>query len=204
MKKPSAATAKKRPRSDVPFAAPDWPASSVKMRKLSEIHPYAHNAKVHPKAQIDLLAQLMIKHGVDQPIVLDEDGVILKGHGRWMAAAVAKFEVFPTVQHLGLTEAEKIAMRLADNQVSLMGGWNNELVKGEIETLKQRGYDVALLGFGESQLVQFTTSPGPPSAFRAVDESLPTEHECPKCRYRWSGSSASSKPVERKRRSAGK
>lgn len=157
---------------------------------LDKIKEYPHNPKNHPPAQIDLLMVLLEKYGSDQDIVVDEKGEILKGHGRKMAARKLKWKTYPVTQRFGLSEEDKIAMRIADNQVPLLGGWDNELVKFEITRLQRSGYDVKLLGFGEAQLVQFTTSIQPPAGFQAFGEDIPTQHECPACHYRWSGSTA--------------
>lgn len=178
--------ATKRPPVDLPFAAPDWPGLPT-MWSLEKVKPYAHNARTHPPAQVTLLAQLLKKWGPDQAIVVDENAIILKGHGRRLAALEAGIAEFPVVQRLGLPEDEKRAMRIADNQVALLAGWDGELVRFEVESLKRGGYDVALLGFGEQQLVHFMTTPGPPGAFPKFGEDIATEHECPKCHYRWSG-----------------
>ena len=129
----------------------------------------------------------MKAHGVDQPIVVDEQGVILKGHGRRLAAIEAKFEGFPVVVQRGLSEQEKIAMRISDNQVMLLGGWDPELIRHEMIELRSSGYDLQLLGFGEAQLVQFTTQPGPPTQFPGVGEDIETSYRCPKCDFVWSG-----------------
>jgi DNA modification methylase len=94
----------------------------------------------------------MKRHGVDQPIVVDEENVILKGHGRLAAAELAGFETFPVVRHVGLSETEKIAVRLADNQVGLLSGWDSALMTNELGGLKIAGFDLPLLGFAESQL----------------------------------------------------
>jgi hypothetical protein len=167
-------------------------ATSVPMPKmwpLSKIKPYPNNPRTHPPAQIKLLAELLQRYGADQPIVVDEDGVILKGHGRMMAAAEAGIKSFPVVQRTGLSATDKTAMRISDNQVALLSGWDTELIRYEMRSLKAEDYDLALLGFGDAQLVQFTTQPGPPEGgFATFGEDIPTEHECPKCKYRWSGS----------------
>ncbi len=163
-----------------------WP-TGWSLWSITKIHPHPQNPRTHPPAQVALLAELLKRWGPDQPIVVDEDGVILKGHGRRLAAIAAGFEEFPVVQRLGLTEDDKRAMRIADNQVGLLSGWDKELVRGDILSLKNSGYDVALLGFGDTQLVSFETTPGPPGAFPTFGENIPTEHECPKCHYRWSG-----------------
>lgn len=147
-------TAKKKP-------APDWPATRPVMRPLSQIHPYPNNPRTHPPAQVAMLAEIMRKRGVDQPIVVDEAGVILKGHGRRLAALAAGFEEYPVVEHRGLSDADKAAMRIEDNQVALLAGWDQELVSGEIASLKLGGYDIALLGFPEAQLRGWGISAGP-------------------------------------------
>ena len=102
-------------------------------------------------------------------------------------ALLAGLEDFPYVQRLGLDEAEKIAIRIEDNSIPLLAGWDKELVRGEIVQLQAMDYDVKLLGFGDTQLVTFTTLPGPPGQFPEVGENIPTSFQCPKCRYQWSG-----------------
>lgn len=179
-------TAKPKAKSKT-AAAPEWPATKPEMRPLSRILPYPNNPRTHPPAQIAMLADLMKANGVDQPIVVDEDGVILKGHGRRLAAMLAGFDEFPVVVHRGLSEEAKKAMRLADNQVALLSGWDTELVRGEIASLKTSGYDVGLLGFGEQQLVSFMTTPGPPGSFPTFGEDIDTKYCCPRCGYSWSG-----------------
>lgn len=175
-----------------------WPAAKVEMRSLESILPYQHNPRTHPPAQIELLAASMKEDGVTAPIMVDEDGVILYGHGRLLAAKKNGFKKFPVIVAAGLSEDRKRAIRIKDNQIALLSGWDNELVKFEIESLKRTGYDVALLGFGEAQLVQFMTTPQPPSSFPQFDEDIPTAYCCPNCRYSWSGNPLAGAPDEEK------
>jgi len=165
---------------------------------LEKIRPYPRNSKTHPPAQVTLLAQIFKKYGPDQDIVVDEDRVILKGHGRLLAAYEAKMGEYPVTQRFGMSDADKRAMRIADNQLPLLGAWDNALVQAEISELKLAGYDVQLLGFGEAQLVHFETTPGPPSQFPTFDENIPTAHQCPQCGYKWSGSSVPAAEPEKK------
>ncbi len=130
-----------------------WPGA--KLWKLEDIKPYPNNPRTHPKAQIDLLADLLLKYGPDQPIVVDDEGIILKGHGRRLAAHQAEMEDFPVVQRMGLSEQDKSAMRIVDNQVSLLSGWDQALISAEIGGLKLGGYDIKLLGFSEAGLRGF-------------------------------------------------
>jgi hypothetical protein len=169
------------------FEGRDVPAMRPEMRKLSMVHEYPNNPRTHPPAQLAMLAELIKKHGFDQPVVVDEEGTIIKGHGRKLAAMLAGLDEVPVIVHRNLSDAEKMAMRIQDNAVSLLSGWDKELVRGEIVQLQAMDYDVKLLGFGDTQLVQFTTLPGPPGQFPAVGENLPVSYCCPRCKFQWSG-----------------
>lgn len=135
------------------------PASKPQVWPLAKIIPYPNNPRTHPDQQVELLATLMQKHGVDQPIVVDEDGFILKGHGRRMAAVKAGFEEFPVVIHRGLSDADKRAIRVADNHLALLSGWNEDLLRAELTDLSKAGYDMPLLGFDNVSLVTFMAMP---------------------------------------------
>jgi DNA modification methylase len=124
-----------------------WPTTKKDWWPLNKIKPYEKNPRTHPKDQIALLATMMKKFGVDQPIVVDEKGVIIKGHGRLQAAYEAGFTSFPVVVHRGLSAANKQAMRIADNQVALLSGWDDNLLRTEMTTLSSAGFDMALTGF---------------------------------------------------------
>lgn len=165
-----------------------WPKITREVRPLTEIHPYPKNPRTHPPAQIALLAALLKRYGPDQDIVVDgDDGMILKGHGRRLGAIAAGMKEFPVTIRHGLSEPDKIALRISDNQTALMSGWDQELIRSEIASFKHDGGDVSLLGFGDAQLVQFTTTPAPPSEFATVGENLPTSFQCPRCGHAWSG-----------------
>lgn len=163
-----------------------WPGAEV--WPLERIKPYPNNPRTHPPAQIDLLSRLLKKHGPDQPIVVDEDGVILKGHGRRLAAINAEMKTFPVFVREGLSEEEKIALRIGDNQVALLSGWDSGLLKLEIQQLQTADYQIDLLGFGDAQLVTFLSGAQAPAEFGVHDErTMQTEFRCPRCSYMWSG-----------------
>jgi hypothetical protein len=131
------------------------PAERVENRALAKIIPYPRNPRTHGDDQIKLLADLFQRYGVDQPIVVDEKGVILKGHGRRLAAIKAGMEQFPVVVRRGLSENDKRALRISDNQSALLSGWDNELLKMEMGELSLGGFeDMGLLGFSENQLLR--------------------------------------------------
>lgn len=139
-------------KTDVPFDPPQWPATHVEMRKLDRIIPYDNNPRTHPPAQIELLAADMKVNGVTMPILVDEDGVIIAGHGRRLAAEKNGYREYPVVVARGWTDEQKRAARIRDNQIGLLSVWDNQLIASEIGSLKLVGFDVGLLGFPESQL----------------------------------------------------
>lgn len=136
---------------------------------IEKIIPYENNPRSHPPEQVRLLADLIGKYGPDQNIVVDEKGIILKGHGRLEAAVLAGLKTFPVTQRLGLSEADKRAIRISDNQVALLSGWNQELLRVELTELSHDGFDMNLLGFPDMQLVSFMANvPG------SIDEAKKT------------------------------
>ena len=193
MSKPSVSKPKNYTTNGDPFVTDDGPKMRSGRAPLSRFVPYPNNPRIHPPAEITILTSLLKKRGADQPIVVDENWVILKGHGRQQAALAAGLEDFPFVQRLDLSEEEKIAIRIEDNSVPLLAAWDRELIRVEIGALKLAGYEMPLLGFGETQLVQFMTTPGPPGSFQVFGEDIETEFCCPKCGYAWSGNAAAGK-----------
>lgn len=154
---------------------------------LGKIRPYDRNPRTHPQAQVELLAKLLTTYGVDQPIVVDEHGVILKGHGRRLAAIEAKLDNFPVVIRRGLTDAEKSAIRIQDNQVALLSGWDQELLRAEVGDLEVSGFELTQLGFAETKLAELTTPVEAPSEFAAYGSDIEVHYRCPSCGYAWSG-----------------
>src|SRR5690349_16944205 len=92
-------------------------ATDARLVDIGQIKPYELNAKKHPVEQVNTLASRIKKDGFDQAIVVDEDFVILKGHGRRLAAIQLGMKQVPVVVKIGLTEAHKRACRIADNKV---------------------------------------------------------------------------------------
>lgn len=137
-----------------------WPASKVTLWPIEKIIPYDKNPRTHPQSQIDLIAASMLQDGVTAPIMVDDDGVIIYGHGRRLGALKNGFEKYPVIVARGWTEEQKLAARIKDNQIAMLSGWDKELVGSQIGSLHTIGYDVALLGFSEPQLLGWGISSG--------------------------------------------
>lgn len=146
---PGRATSMKPP---VVSAPADWPAAQVEMWKIGRIRPYDKNPRTHPAEQISKLAASMRDDGVTMPILVDEAGVIIAGHGRLSAAQKNGFEQYPVVIAHGWTEDRKQAARLKDNALGLLSGWDIPLLRQSIVDLQGFNYDISRLGFGDIQL----------------------------------------------------
>ena len=126
----------------------------MKIEKISidKIKMYENNAKEHPSWQIEKLSETIKKIGYRSPIIVDENNMILAGHGRYMALKKLGYSDVQVVRHTDLTEEDKKAYMIADNQYTLNTGFNFEILKQEIEELENMDFDTSLLGFDEIEL----------------------------------------------------
>lgn len=118
---------------------------------IEDVIPYDKNAKIHDDGQIDTLGKIIKENGFDQPIVVDEDGVILKGHGRRLAAMSIGYKKIPVVVKRGLTDQEKTIIRISDNLVAKTE-FDDDLLNQEISELYTEGADLSLLAMDEASL----------------------------------------------------
>lgn len=125
--------------------------TSAKMTPIDKLVPYERNAKQHPPEQIERLAMHIDGCGWDQPIVVDEQMVIIKGHGRLLAAQRLGLDRVPVVVRRGLTDAQKRALRLADNKLAETA-WDIDKLRMDIDDLQLAGWDVGELGFEDFDL----------------------------------------------------
>ena len=126
----------------------------MKIEKISidKIKMYENNAKEHPGWQIEKLSETIKKIGYRSPIIVDENNMILAGHGRYMALKKLGYRDVQVVRHADLTEEDKKAYMIADNQYTLNTGFNMEILRQEIEELESVDFDTSLLGFDEIEL----------------------------------------------------
>ena len=122
-------------------------SKELKLIKVSELVPYANNARTHNDEQITKLRSSLREFGFVNPVLVDKDNNIIAGHGRIMAAKAEGIQEVPCVLVEHLTEAQKKAYILADNRLALDAGWDMELVSLELESLKEMDFDITLTGF---------------------------------------------------------
>lgn len=127
----------------------DWPADKIERRKVDDLIPYARNARTHSDDQVAQIAASIKEWGWTTPVLIDEDGGLIAGHGRVMAARKLGIDEIPTMTATGWTKAQKRAYVLADNQLPQNAGWDSELLKVEVMDLDSEGFDLSLMGFGD-------------------------------------------------------
>ena len=119
---------------------------------VDRLIPYINNARTHSADQVSKLASAIKEFGFINPVITDGENGILAGHGRVMAAKQLGIKQVPCISAAYLTEAQKKAYILADNRLSLDAGWDEDLLKIEIESLQTDGFDIGLTGFDEKEL----------------------------------------------------
>lgn len=128
------------------------PADTVEHWDIERLIPYARNSRTHSEAQIAQIAASMKEWGVTSAVLVDEDGGIIAGHGRVLAARkLGKTEMAVMIAR-GWTDAQKKAYVIADNQLALNAGWDTELLSCELADLQDLEFDLSLLGVAAEEL----------------------------------------------------
>lgn len=136
-----------------------WPADRVERRPIEELVPYARNARTHSDAQVAEIAASMREWGWTNPVLVDENGGIIAGHGRVLAARKLGLDEVPVMIAEGWSEAQKQAYILADNKLALNAGWDDELLRVELRDLTDAGFDVSLTGFSAEEISALMDGP---------------------------------------------
>jgi ParB-like chromosome segregation protein Spo0J len=129
-----------------------WPADKVERRSVASLVPAARNPRTHSPEQVDQLAASIREWGWTVPVLVDEQGGLLAGHGRVLAAKKLGLAEIPVMVAAGWSEAQKRAYVIADNKLTLNGGWDDELLKVELDDLKALDFDLALMGFSLDEI----------------------------------------------------
>lgn len=126
--------------------------TEMKMVETSKLIPYVNNARTHSQEQVNKLRGSLREFGFINPVIIDADYNVIAGHGRLMAAKEEGIEEVPCVLVDYLSEAQKKAYILADNRYAQDAGWDEELLRLEIESLEGMDFDVSLTGFNEDEI----------------------------------------------------
>src|SRR5215204_6054784 len=132
------------------------PAPKFEMRPPGVLRPNPRNARKRTKREVQRIADSIKSAGNLQPIVVDENDVILAGHGRLAAARLLGLEMVPTIKAVGLTDAQKRLFAIAANKLTEHAGWDREVLAKEFaelaELLEREGFDLAATGFDPAEI----------------------------------------------------
>jgi ParB-like nuclease domain len=129
-----------------------WPADHIEHWPIEQLTPYANNARLHTEADLDKIAAAIRRWGWTMPVLVDEQGVLIVGHGRVGAAPKAGVTSIPVLVARGWSEEEKRAYRLADNQLAARADWDPNLLRNELQELGFADFDLGLIGFEPERL----------------------------------------------------
>ena len=151
---------------------------NVQKIALEQLVPYARNARTHSDSQVAQIAGSIAEFGFVNPVLIGGDNIIIAGHGRVMAAKKLGLQTVPTIKLDHLTENQRRALVIADNKIAENAGWDEELLRLELQNLADEDFDLDLLGFDDVELDDLLTSLDDDEA-AALDENIPEVQENP-------------------------
>lgn len=151
---------------------------NVQQIALEQLVPYARNARTHSDSQVAQIAGSIAEFGFVNPVLIGGDNIIIAGHGRVMAAKKLGLKTVPTIKLDHLTENQRRALVIADNKIAENAGWDEELLRLELQNLADEDFDLDLLGFDDVELDDLLTSLDDDEA-AALDENIPEVQENP-------------------------
>ncbi len=153
------------------------------MRNVDDLIPYINNARTHSEKQVNQVASSIKEFGFMNPVIISDDNGILAGHCRVMAAKKLGIKEVPCMQESHLSEAQKKAYILADNKLAENAGWDFELVRVELETLKDEDFNIELTGFDLNIAAPVEDTSREMDLGEFGEEQF--DHICPKCKFRF-------------------
>ena len=149
----------------------------IEQRPTDRLRKFDHNARTHSEAQVNQIAASIREFGFVNPVLIDPDDTIIAGHARLLAARKLDMSTIPVIVLRHLSEAQRRALVIADNQLALMAGWNEEMLRAELAALKDEPFDLKLLGFDDGELARLLaadsqqTGPRDPDAAPAAPQT---------------------------------
>lgn len=126
---------------------------------IDSLKPWENNPRTHSAAQIEQIRRSIREFGFTNPVLVDETGRLVAGHGRVLAAKAEGLAELPAIELNGLSEAQKRALVIADNQIATNAGWDENLLRLELDTLKDDEFDLSIVGFTDEELERLLADP---------------------------------------------
>jgi len=163
------------------------PADKVEHWPIDRLVPYAKNSRTHSEEQIAQIAASIKEWGFTTAVLVDEQGGIIAGHGRVLAARKLGMDTLPVMVAEGWSEPQKRAYIIADNKLALNADWDNELLALELGDLSNLGFDIDLIGFTAGEIAKLTFEEKdlyPDSSTKEINpDDYNMGHQCPKCGF---------------------
>ena len=145
---------------------------TVEYRPLDSLTGYVRNARTHSEEQVAEIAGSIREFGFTNPVLVGEDGTLIAGHGRVLAARKLGLAEVPAITLRGLTETQRRALVLADNKLALNAGWDNDLLALELADLQDAGLDLGLTGFTAEEIGNILRPATDAAAYDAEDDAV--------------------------------
>jgi ParB-like chromosome segregation protein Spo0J len=163
-------------------------ADRIELWPIDRLRPYERNPRTHSEAQVDQLAASIVEFGWTNPILIDEQGGILAGHGRLLAARKLGLGEVPVIRFEHLSAVQKRAYLIADNRLALDAGWDDALLAEELAWLRDESFDLDLIGFDASELERLLTIADGDAGSDDAEDEVPEPPEEPVSKRATSGS----------------
>jgi ParB-like chromosome segregation protein Spo0J len=157
-------------------------ADRIDLWPIDRLRPYERNPRTHSDVQVDQIAASMVEFGWTNPVLVDDQGGILAGHGRLLAARKLGLAEVPVIRFEHLSDAQKRAYVLADNQIALQAGWDDALLAEELAWLRDERFDLDLVGFDATELERLLAIADGDSASDEAEDAVPEPPEEPASR----------------------
>jgi len=148
-------------------------AKRIELWPLERLKPYDRNARTHSAEQVAQIAASIVEFGFTNPILVDSHDGIIAGHGRLMAATELGLKTVPVVVLDHLSDRQRKAYILADNQLALNAGWDTDLLREELQDLAKQDFDLSLIGFSDEELADLLPEIEELPPEGADDEAVP-------------------------------
>src|SRR5579884_3388803 len=153
------------------------PNIQIQRWPVERLIPFARNPRTHTEAQVAQIAASIAEFGFVNPVLVGSDGVIVAGHARVMAARKLGLTDVPVVVLDHLSEAQRRALVIADNRLALDAGWDEEMLRVELEALREDDFNLDLLGFADDEIEALLAEPDEPVAGNTDEDAVPETPE---------------------------
>jgi DNA modification methylase len=157
----------------------NWLADKIEQWPTAKLLPYARNARTHSEEQVAQIAASIAEFGFTNPILAGSDGVIVAGHGRLAAAQKLGLEIVPVVVLDHLSPTQRRALVIADNRIAENAGWDDAMLRIELEALQLDGFDLDITGFDADALAELIAGDEPDNEGQTDEDAVPEVSETP-------------------------